>query len=497
MLQGFHEQWSEEKNGENEVNDEVTEEPKEQDVSLEDSTVEEVDEAEGREEEIPKVIETQKPLLPLSRGSTALAAFCSLQGDFQERLAFEKSVARSTGDDTDTIANFSVGLSARNPSAQSQTETTPRHREWSQNGFSRSSHQKSGDVSTMVANAFTSRNSSFLSLTDSPVVKKIRGLIKSATGVDVNLDKIGSIFLIEPNENRVDMSSNAGAAAKNESLTGQPEDISQEKESPVVSAEESTQGTPSKAPTTREKSNVEKRGNPSSGATKENILKAAIRETDHSLAKALERLPNAGCLKDLDFAAFKTKHLNVRAGGSGSSSGAPAGHAMEPIFKKLTDEIKALQANVGVHDLYAAESIMCYQRVILDLMVEMETLRSKQDERISLIEKRSDWVGRFVGWAREGRGLILSAYRWAEPKFVAAVEVAVAMIISLITDDGDIPRYAFSFLALLACYICYLFVCHLTRALRCRSRGSRPGNTKVAEATYSPSRPSTPPLIFS
>jgi hypothetical protein len=491
MLQGFHEQWSEEESAKNEANVETIEGVEEQDAHLEDLTEEATEEA---REESPEEIETRKPPLPLPRGLTSLADFCSLQTDFPKRLSFEQNMTRSAMHNTDAIASFSVGLSARIPSALSQDETTQRYRELSQNGLRRSTRQKTEDVSSMLANAFTSRPSSFLSLTDSPVVKKIRGLIKSATGVDVSLDKVGRIFLVGSDEMGVEMSGDAGATVKNKSLIEQPEDVSRDKDNPLVDVAESAEDTTSKASTTREKLDVEARGNPSLGATNEAILKAAIGETDHSLARALERLPNAGCLKDLDFATFKMKHLNVRAG-SGSNSGAPAGHAMEPIFKKLTDEIKALQANVGVHDMYATESIMCYQRVILDLMAEMETLRSKQDERISLLEQKSDWAGRFIAWARYGGGRIVSMCRWSKPRLVAAGEVVVATMISLTAEGSDIPTYAFVFVAVLTCYICYLFVCRTTRALFCSSEGKHHINSMGDRAGTTYTRRSTPPLI--
>ena len=57
------------------------------------------------------------------------------------------------------------------------------------------------------------------------------------------------------------------------------------------------------------------------------------------------------------------------------------------ILKKLADEIRTLQTSVSVHDQFAKASIACYQRVMLDLIGELEAVRVEQDARISKIEQ--------------------------------------------------------------------------------------------------------------
>ncbi|GAX19843.1 hypothetical protein FisN_11Lh283 [Fistulifera solaris] len=127
-------------------------------------------------------------------------------------------------------------------------------------------------------------------------------------------------------------------------------------------------------------------------------------ETGLAFAKALERLPSSRCLLDLDFPNFKTKFVNSKIAGSASNGNAQVNSPMEPIFKKLTDEIKALQASVSIHDMYAKESIICYQRVVMELMVEMESIRRDQEARILQLEqharRRSPFVflGELWGW---------------------------------------------------------------------------------------------------
>jgi hypothetical protein len=120
-------------------------------------------------------------------------------------------------------------------------------------------------------------------------------------------------------------------------------------------------------------------------------VNASVEETNDSLdlaiVKLLKDLPSAECLVNLDFAEFKNKVSATRKSthASGSSNG---GRMMEPIFKKLTDELFALQTSLSVHDQFAKMSVGCYQRVILDLALESEKLRWDQDERLRKLEEQ-------------------------------------------------------------------------------------------------------------
>jgi hypothetical protein len=108
----------------------------------------------------------------------------------------------------------------------------------------------------------------------------------------------------------------------------------------------------------------------------------SLHSVDLALAKMLDRLPSADCLTTLDYAEFKAKLLAARKGdGSSASSG-----TMEPIFKKLTGEIKSLQLSLSVHDQFTKASVSCYQRILLDLIVEMEAMRMDQNERLLKLE---------------------------------------------------------------------------------------------------------------
>lgn len=105
---------------------------------------------------------------------------------------------------------------------------------------------------------------------------------------------------------------------------------------------------------------------------------------DVSLAKLLEGLPSAECLGKLDFGYFKAKALRKATSGTGASNHVGS---MEPIFKKLTDEIKALQTNLSIQDQFTKASVACYQRVLFDLVLEMEKTRKDQDFRLSKLEE--------------------------------------------------------------------------------------------------------------
>jgi hypothetical protein len=107
---------------------------------------------------------------------------------------------------------------------------------------------------------------------------------------------------------------------------------------------------------------------------------------DLTLARMLERLPSSDCLRGLDFSDFKENIAAARKA-SGNGDKANSGTTMAPIFKKLTDEIKSLQMNLSVHDQFTKSSVSCYQRVMLDLIVEMESMRNTNDARLLRLEK--------------------------------------------------------------------------------------------------------------
>jgi hypothetical protein len=127
-------------------------------------------------------------------------------------------------------------------------------------------------------------------------------------------------------------------------------------------------------------------------SNKKNI--ESIDETENMITTLLKRLPSAKCLKDLNgfnlktAASTKSRHgvPGSNGDGSGSSNTYSATASMEPIFIKLSDEIKSLQSNLALHDQFAKESALCYQRIIFEILIEMESDRSSYSQRLSNLE---------------------------------------------------------------------------------------------------------------
>jgi hypothetical protein len=127
---------------------------------------------------------------------------------------------------------------------------------------------------------------------------------------------------------------------------------------------------------------------PSPTAPKEDIVVETSGDPslDRVLLHLLKDLPSAECLTKLDFPAFKAKVSSTRK--KSVFSGGPGNSVMEPIFKKLTDEIFALQTSLSVHDQFTKASVECYQRVLLDLVVEMARMETYTSDRITRLEEQ-------------------------------------------------------------------------------------------------------------
>ncbi|CAB9499791.1 SUN domain-containing protein [Seminavis robusta] len=139
---------------------------------------------------------------------------------------------------------------------------------------------------------------------------------------------------------------------------------------------------------------------------------ASLHDKDLALATLLEKLPSIECLKKLDFHAFKEKAMASRRGAHGGSGSAAAGHAMEPIFKMLTDQIKTLQSNLSVHDQFTKEAVQCYQKVLLDVVVEMQSLRMNHEARLAKLEQDLQET-KTVRWVFVLYQLIMGLPNWA------------------------------------------------------------------------------------
>mmetsp|Transcript_18365 Transcript_18365/g.53032 ORF Transcript_18365/g.53032 Transcript_18365/m.53032 type:complete len:1033 (+) Transcript_18365:139-3237(+) len=164
-------------------------------------------------------------------------------------------------------------------------------------------------------------------------------------------------------------------------------EASQSAETPSISPGISSAGADTKASDSEVKSEPSPKS-PGSQQEVQELPGAAEYSLDPGLIKMLENLPSAECLSKLDFSEFKARMTASKKthnpSGATSSSGAAA---MEPIFKKLTDEIKFLQNSLSVHDNFAKTSAACYQRILLDLILESERLRNDHEVRLRKLEK--------------------------------------------------------------------------------------------------------------
>jgi hypothetical protein len=115
------------------------------------------------------------------------------------------------------------------------------------------------------------------------------------------------------------------------------------------------------------------------------------------LADVVARYPSATCLEALHFPAFKKNIMDKLATGGGAT-GSHAGNKMEPVFKTLTVEIKALQMSQSVHDQFSRALVTCYQSIMIEMAAELQETQTLQEDRLSKLEaemrqmKSNNWV---------------------------------------------------------------------------------------------------------
>ena len=119
-----------------------------------------------------------------------------------------------------------------------------------------------------------------------------------------------------------------------------------------------------------------------------------LKATEEVLRSLSKKYPNAKCLNYLDFSEFKKR--SIESAQQKLSTGDKTkiqGNKNEPIFKKLTDEIKGLQASQGVYEQYIKAATSCYQLVILDLGNDLVLKQKEHEDRVTAIE---DQMKRFL-----------------------------------------------------------------------------------------------------
>lgn len=161
--------------------------------------------------------------------------------------------------------------------------------------------------------------------------------------------------------------------------------------------------------TPADSSNANNSKNSGNSVNNDTTSKDAAEETDMILSQLSTRFPRAACLDYLDFADFKKSMIesgNLKLKGSSTRTGEKQ-KQNEPIFVKLTDEIKGLEASQNVYEQYIKAATSCYQRVILDLGTELASAENKQEARLSNLEEQIRKIGEKSGEMKKEPGVAL------------------------------------------------------------------------------------------
>jgi hypothetical protein len=148
-----------------------------------------------------------------------------------------------------------------------------------------------------------------------------------------------------------------------------------------------------------EKSNPVEEATPVPVEMQENVAKLGARsqttdeptlgvEMSEGLGNIISRYPSAKCLEALHFPTYKKNMIAKAAAKTTAGSSSTNSHVgkMEPIFKTLTDEIKALQLSQNVHDQFARALMTCYQDIMIDLATDLHATQVLQEDRIAKLE---------------------------------------------------------------------------------------------------------------
>jgi hypothetical protein len=421
MVQGFHEQWKESEAEEDASADSTTAEDTVISTAIEPIVL-------SSDEAVAPPIATNEAIdsatADKASSSSVQCVVSKLNGVCPDALGFEQSMQAFNYSDFKLLgalplASIYLASSQSAKSNSSSSEPSLPH-ELDCTAIVKTLHE-SRDVTHLIASRQLSEQATgtlerSLRLTNvSPIIHRIQNMIKSfATGIDVNL-KLDNAMGNKRLSSSKTVSGDVNVEAGTEKIkpAGAPS-VSK----PAVKEEKKEEATPLQPPVPPKEvsptvtSTVKPQTPPATGVEpvvtkvpvpekKEETAHESLHETGAALANVLKRFPSAACLGELDFAKFKAKILSARASNTGNGGQSGGGGTVEPIFKKLADEIRTLQTSVSVHDQFAKSSIACYQRVMLDLVVELEVARVEQDARISKIEQElsraTQWTAYFKG----------------------------------------------------------------------------------------------------
>ena len=203
----------------------------------------------------------------------------------------------------------------------------------------------------------------------------IQSLTNSATNIQMNNEEI----LPKPTSKDLNVDASIGKESNdNDHIMGENDDVHKSNDRSKTNSEKQNQ-------------NISLQSNPLPSIKVNNIDRSNSGVSSSIPSSRI--IPSVSCMDGIsNFHEYKAKITAQRSAKlnslSGSSNGGgSAGIKMEPIFKTLTDEIKALQSTQTIYDQYLNSVAACYQKVIIDMSLEMNRLENKQNERIEVLEK--------------------------------------------------------------------------------------------------------------
>mmetsp|Transcript_22658 Transcript_22658/g.54712 ORF Transcript_22658/g.54712 Transcript_22658/m.54712 type:complete len:1322 (+) Transcript_22658:45-4010(+) len=178
--------------------------------------------------------------------------------------------------------------------------------------------------------------------------------------------------------------------------------------------------------------------------------------------KLSRRFAHASCMKNLDFQAFKSKTLLANAGSGAQVGGGGGGAKMEPIFTKITSEIKAVQITQNQYEQYISALKVCYETVLWDMIKDLDSMRSSFDQRLSKLERavflsemRSNGVEGQHYYSQYYYDRLSKSLFWKDP--LAAMSAFQLTAMPPATPEGSMAMFAglaiFLILVLLRCLI--------------------------------------------
>jgi len=285
-----------------------------------------------------------------------------------------------------------------------------------------------------------------------------------------------------------------GSDAVDESDISKPEDSSIEETAAHAEVDaSSTEGSPaakgdaqdSVADTSRQEKGEQTKTRATEPVAIEHAEKNDGAGLDPALAKVVARFPSAACMDGLDYQDFKAKIVAARKANAQASHHPGHTGKMEPIFKLLTDEIKALQTSQSVQDQYMKALISCYQKVMFEMADTLVQVETQQEKRLSDLEEAMSAVrtGLFTRMVVAVVGLISTCMFSAQLLFKAIAASLETLVALGFADDTTA-----TFLVLGACSLGVLAIGYFACAIRSKNPKRLPRTENISMTNHTEKR---------